>query len=221
MNVEEALLARHSTRAFLPQSVDKAKIEKLLTFARLAPSGVNTQPWNVAIVTGKSKTALDQKLMQAFDQTGKGELTYQYYPTVWVEPFKSRRIACGKLMYETLNIPREDKAGQIKQWKANYRAFDAPVVMYFFLDKHMQTGSFLDYGMFIQSLMLMAAQEGLATCAQAALAEYPEIIKQYLNKEDDSQLICGLAIGYEDHQAKVNQYRTDRIKIDDFCQFYD
>ncbi|BCE00870.1 nitroreductase [Marinicellulosiphila megalodicopiae] len=221
MNVEQALVARHSARAFLSKNVDQSLIEKILKFARFAPSGVNAQPWNVAVVSGNSKKVLDQKLMAEFDHSGKGELTYQYYPTNWIEPFKSRRIACGKLMYETLGIKREDKIGQIEQWKANYRAFDAPVVMYFFLDKNMQTGSFLDYGMFIQSIMLMATQEGLATCPQAALAEYPEIIIQHLNKNNDTQLICGLALGYEDCEHKVNQYRTDKIELEQFCEFFE
>ena len=221
LNVQQALETRHSVRAFTKQSVDPSIIKKILDYAKYAPSGTNIQPWKVAVVSGENKLQLDQKLMQAFDETGAGKLSYQYYPLEWSEPYRTRRINCGKIMYETLKITREDKAGQIKQWKANYRAFDAPVVLYFFLDPQMQTGSFMDYGMFLQSIMLMAVQEGLATCPQAALAEYPEIVKTHLNRNDDEQLICGIALGFEDKKQAVNQYRTGRLALEEFCEFYD
>lgn len=221
MQFSETILKRKSTRAFLNKSVEPEKIQQILDLARHAPSGVNMQPWKVAVVSGASKKQLEQKLEQAFRSGSKSNMDYQYYPTHWKEPFKSRRKACGLKMYGTLNISREDKQRQLDQWAANYRAFDAPVVLFFFLDESTEKGSFLDYGMFLQSVMLAAVDQGLATCPQAALTEYPQIVKTELDQDENSLLICGMALGYEDCDALINSYRTDREEYSSFTNFFD
>ncbi|KPJ91698.1 MAG: nitroreductase, partial [Gammaproteobacteria bacterium SG8_11] len=195
MDVKEALAKRKSTRAFLDKPVRREIIEKILDAARHAPSGVNTQPWQVAVVVGEKKHKLQQQLENAFRSGMEKQLDYQYYPTAWKEPYKSRRKACGLQLYSALSISREDKQRQLDQWAANYRAFDAPVALFFFMDAGMQTGSFLDNGMFLQSFMLAAVEEGLAVCPQAALAEYPKIVKEFLGYPKDCILICGMALG--------------------------
>jgi nitroreductase len=220
MHVKEALIIRKSTRAFLDKSVSREAIVKILEAARHAPSGVNSQPWQVAVVSGIEKQKLQQQLENAFRSGIQKKMDYQYYPTKWKEPYKSRRKATGLQLYSTLGIGREDKQKQLDQWAANYRAFDAPVALFFFMDAGMQTGSFMDYGMFLQSLMLAAVEEGLAVCPQAALAEYPAIVKQFLGYPADSILICGMALGYEDTKAKVNSYRTPREAVDTFTRFF-
>jgi len=221
MKVSEALSTRKSTRAFLPKAVDKAIIDRILSAARHAPSGTNTQPWQVAVVTGDTKQQLCQELETAFRNQVDRKMDYHYYPEEWVDPYKSRRKACGLQMYSTLKITREDKQRQLDQWAANYRAFDAPVMLLFFMDGIMQTGSFLDYGLFLQSVMLMAVEEGLATCPQAALGEYPAIVKAKLGYPDDSILMCGMALGYEDKEALVNSYRTPREEVETFTRYFD
>ncbi len=221
MKVSEALSTRKSTRAFLPKAVDKAIIDRILSAARHAPSGTNTQPWQVAVVTGDTKQQLCQELEAAFRNQVDRKMDYHYYPEEWVDPYKSRRKACGLQMYSTLKITREDKQRQLDQWAANYRAFDAPVMLLFFMDGIMQTGSFLDYGLFLQSVMLMAVEEGLATCPQAALGEYPAIVKAKLGYPDDSILMCGMALGYEDKEALVNSYRTPREEVETFTRYFD
>ena len=221
MNVSEALSSRKSTRAFLPKSVDKATIDRILAAARHAPSGTNTQPWQVAVVTGEKKQQLCQEMETAFRDKVERKMDYAYYPEEWVDPYKSRRKACGLQMYSTLNITREDKQRQLDQWAANYRAFDAPVMLLFFMDGIMETGSFLDYGMFLQSVMLMAVEEGLATCPQAALGEFPAIVKSSLGYPQDSILLCGMSLGYEDTDALVNSYRTPREEVETFTQYFD
>jgi len=133
MQFNETILKRKSTRAFLNKPVEAEKIQQILDLARHAPSGVNTQPWQVAVVSGATKKQLEQKMEQAFRSGVKANMDYQYYPKQWKEPFKSRRKACGLKMYSTLNISRDDKQRQLDQWAANYRAFDAPVVLFFFL----------------------------------------------------------------------------------------
>ncbi|WP_455365124.1 nitroreductase [Kaarinaea lacus] len=220
MNVKDALIQRKSTRAFLDKPVTTETINKVLGVARHAPSGANTQPWQVAVVTGDMKQQLQQKVEAAFRSGIKPKMDYQYYPVQWNEPYKARRIACGLQLYKTLAIAKEDKQRRNDQWAANYRAFDAPAMLFFFMDSVMETGSFLDYGMFLQSIMLAAVEEGLATCPQAALAEYPQIVKQELGYPEDSILLCGMALGYEDTEALVNSYRTPREEVNSFTRFF-
>ncbi len=221
MNITEALLARKSTRAFLEKEVSQEKIIRLLEAARHAPSGTNAQPWQVAVVTGAKKGELSQAMERSFKEDGIGEMDYQYYPLKWQEPYNRRRVRCGAQLYSTLKIERRDHAARLQQWVANYRAFDAPVILFFFLDPIMKKGSFLDYGMFIQSVMLAALEEGLATCAQAALGQYPELVKKSLDYSDETILICGMALGYEDPDAAVNNYRTPREEIEVFTKFFE
>lgn len=220
MDVKQAIKDRKSVRAFLSKPVEQEKLETILEYARFAPSGVNTQPWQLAVVSGQSKEKLQTALQQAFEDGAKQQMDYNYYPLTWSEPYKSRRKETGLLMYKTLGIAREDKQRQINQWGANYRAFDAPVVLLFFIDKELEKGSYLDYGMFLQSIMLLAQEEGLATCPQAAMAEYPDIVRSQLNLSEDKTVLVGMALGYEDTKAVVNSYRTTRVAQEDFTKYY-
>lgn len=221
MNVVEALERRKSVRAFLDKAVEKEKIEAILNVAKYAPSGVNIQPWKVCVVSGKTKKQIETKVIEMFESGEKANMDYSYYPLEWSEPYKSRRKETGLLMYQTLAIQKEDKAKQKEQWKANYRAFDAPVVLYFFIDSFLEKGSYLDYGMFLQSVMLVATQLGLGSCIQVALAQYPNIVREALHRSASETLLCGMALGYEDTNAIINSYRTERIALEDFTQFYD
>ncbi|TVO67705.1 nitroreductase [Sedimenticola selenatireducens] len=221
MTVCESLLLRKATRAFQTKEVEQEKIVRILDAARHAPSGTNTQPWQVAVVTGEMRRKLGDLMETAFRGGQQGKMEFQYYPEIWEGIYKERRRACGLQMYSTLQISRDDKQRQLDQWAANYRSFDAPVMMFFFIDEILETGSYLDYGMFIQSIMLMAVEEGLATCPQAALGEYPEIVKQELGYPDDKKLVVGLAMGYEDTSAIINQYRTPRDAVEQFTRFFD
>lgn len=221
MKVTEALTSRKSTRAFLDKEVSKELINQILQVAKTAPSGTNTQPWQVAVVSGNTKNKLCSAMENAFLNKQKAKMDYQYYPKEFVNQYKARRKECGLLMYSTLKITREDKQLQLQQWAANYRAFDAPVMLLFFIDNILEKGSYLDYGMFIQSVMLAATELGLATCPQAALAEYPEITREILGFNSEKLLLCGLALGYEDKTAAINSYRTSRIELSEFVSYFD
>lgn len=220
MKIEDLIKQRHSTRAFIDKPVKEAIIHEILDIARYAPSGANTQPWQVAVITGKTKQQISDSLVEAFQSGIKSKPDYAYYPENWRSPYIERRRACGLQLYQSLQIDRKDKLAQQQQWEANYRAFDAPVMLLFFMDAEMQTGSFLDLGMFLQNLMLAAQDRGLATCPQAALAEYAEQIKAILHYPADTILVCGMALGYEDVDAAVNQYRTDRETVATFTRFF-
>ncbi|MEC7596115.1 MAG: nitroreductase [Pseudomonadota bacterium] len=220
MDVKTALSKRKSTRAFLDKEVSIDIINEIIEQSKTAPSGVNTQPWQVAVLTGESKNSLCNKFEEAFRGGLKGSMDYKYYPVEWKDKYKERRKECGLLLYSTLKIKREDKQKQIDQWALNYQAFNAPVILLFFIDKTMEKGSYMDYGMFIQSIMLSAIEYGLATCPQAALGEYPDIVRQEFPEYKDKLVLCGLALGYEDKNHIVNSYRTTRENLNSFVNYY-
>lgn len=221
MSVIDLLKSRKSVRAFLDIPVEKEKIITILESAKWSPSGVNMQPFDVCVVSGQKKIDLENKMLKAFDNDQKESMDYHYYPQEWVDPYKSRRKELGLLMYQTLGITREDRDKQVHQWRQNYKAFGAPTVLYFFIDPVLEKGSYLDYGMFLQSIILVSTELGLGTCPQASLAEFPSIVKEELNIDKNKILLCGIALGYEDKDAVVNSLRTNRIALDDFCNFYE
>jgi nitroreductase len=178
LDIFELLKTRKSVRAYLDKDVEKESILKILEASRYTPTGVNMQPFDVHVVTGKLKKEIEDRVIEKYSSGKKSNMDYQYYPKEWKEPYKSRRKETGLLMYQTLGITRDDKDRQKEQWKANYRAFDAPVVLYFFIDSSLECGSFLDYGMFLQSIMLCATELGIATVPMASVAEYPDISNQ-------------------------------------------
>ena len=219
MNVNEALKSRKSVRAFLDREVSTGQVTAILESARWAASGTNAQPWEVVVLSGESKAALCREIGELFDAGIRGKMEYNYYPVDWKEPFKARRVACGMALYSALGIQRDDLERRKSQWAANYRAFDAPVVLLFFMDRGLETGSYLDVGMFIQSIMLAALDQGLATCPQASLGEYPETVKRHAGYDDRHVLVCGMALGYEDCSDPVNHYRTTREEVSAFTRF--
>jgi len=220
MNINDAIKQRHSTRAFLDKPVSHEQINRILDTARYAPSGVNTQPWQVAVVSGESKHQLQAAIQEAFHSGIPSKIAYHYYPKTWLPIYKQRRRECGLQLYSSLNIAKEDTNRRQAQWLANYRAFDAPIMLLFFIEPEMETGSFLDYGMFLQNIMLAALDEGLATCPQAALAEYPDIVNHVLERSHTATLVCGMALGYEDLESPVNHYRTSREAVKSFTQYF-
>jgi len=221
MNVTQAIKQRHSVRSFLNKTVSKETLKSIFETARFAASGVNMQPWQVAIVSGKTKQTLQTSMIAAFRSGQTETMDYHYYPKEWVTPYKARRVATGTQLYDVLNIKREDKEARLKQWEANYRSFDAPVMLLFFIDPSLETGSYLDYGLFLQNIMLLAEEAGLSTCPQGALAEFPKLIKEQLEIEQSKILLGGMALGYEDKSHPVNQYRTPRVEPEDFCTYFD
>lgn len=221
MNVIEAIKQRQSIRAYQDRAVAPEVITRILDAARHAPSGVNSQPWQVAVVSGQSKLRLQQRLEAAFRNGEPSQIAHPYYPVRWEEPYKGRRLACGLALYGALGIAREERQRQLDQQAANFRAFDAPVMLLFFMDSAMSTGSYLDYGMFLQSLMLAALDEGLATCPQASLADYPQMVKEVLGYPEEAILVCGMALGYANEGAAINAYRTEREPVASFTRFFD
>lgn len=220
-SIIEAIEARQSTRAFTSQDVAATDIEQILNSAARAPSGANTQPWRVAVTRGRTKQRITDALLTARSSDSEPQPDYSYYPSEWKEPYRMRRILCGKALYSALGIAKEDRSRQQQAWENNYRFFGAPVGLFFFVDRAMNKGSWLDMGMFIQNVMLAAIGHGLATCPQASLADYPETVRDILGIDSQYSLICGMALGYADLSHPVNQYRLDREPQEQFTSWFD
>ena len=212
---------RQSIRAYLDNPIRDEQIHQILGAARWAPSGVNTQPWQVAVVRGRTKQTITERLTAARQAERPPEPDYAYYPDEWDEPYANRRVECGRALYTALNIERRDKQAKMQAWYNNYHFFGAPVGMLFFVDKRMNQGSWLDMGMFLQNIMIAAQACGLATCPQASLAEYPAIVREILGMEDCHAMICGMSLGYADPNHPINQYRLERAPIEQFTTWYD
>ena len=221
MDVLEAMRGRKSTRAYLDKPVARATIESVLDAARWAPSGVNSQPWQVAVVTGAIKARISEALLAARTAKQPENPDYAYYPSEWQEPYKSRRKATGLALYQALHIGKDDPLARLKAWNNNYRFFGAPVGLLFFVDRALAQGAWVDMGMFIENVMLAARGHGLETCPQASLAEYPELVRGILNIPATRALVCGMALGYADADAPVNSYRTEREPVSAFTTWHD
>ncbi|MCU0939436.1 MAG: nitroreductase [Burkholderiaceae bacterium] len=222
--VDSAITSRRSIRAFLPTPVPRATIEEILAVAARAPSGTNTQPWKVAVLTGAARQRLVDAISAAYDDPQQRKLhveEYAYYPTQWVDPYLARRRKVGWDLYALLGIGRDDKARMHAQHGRNYRFFDAPVGLMFSIDRVMAQGSWLDYGMFLQNIMVAARARGLDTCPQAAFTQFHAIIRAQLALPANEMVVCGMSLGYADMSHVENTLQTEREPVGGFARFLD
>ena len=220
--VEAAIVSRRSVRAYRPLPVPRELIERILNLAARAPSGTNTQPWKVTVLTGASKDALSDKILAAYnDPAERAQHTeaYDYYPAQWVSPYIDRRRKIGWDMYGLLGLTKDNKAGMQEQHAQNYRFFGAPVGLMFTIDRVMGKGSWVDYGMFLQTLMVAARSHGLDTCPQAAFNQFHRIILPHIGAGPEEELICGMTLGYADNTPPVAQLKTEREPASGFTRF--
>jgi nitroreductase len=222
--VEEAITSRHSIRAFLPTPVPRATIEAILAVAARAPSGTNTQPWHVTVLAGDALKSLSAKLVAAYDdpvERARHTEEYAYYPTEWRSPFIDRRRKVGWDLYGLLGIAKTDKERMHAQHRRNYEFFGAPVGFMFTIDRIMRQGSWLDFGMFLQNVMVAARGRGLDTCPQAAFTPFHRVITEAIAIPDDQQLVCGMSLGVRDPDAIENTLVTEREPVASFARFLD
>jgi nitroreductase len=220
--VDAAIASRRSIRAFLPTPVAREDIEAILEVSARAPSGTNIQPWKVTVLTGEAKQRLSDAILAVYrdpDAASAHVQEYHYYPRQWVSPFIERRRKVGWDLYGLLGLTREDKAGMAAQHGRNYRFFDAPVGLIFTIDRVLEKGSWLDYGMFLQNIMVAARGRGLDTCPQAAFTQFHRIIAEQLNLPANETVVCGMALGYADLSKIENTLVTERAAIAEFVRF--
>ena len=226
--VDAAIRSRMSVRAFTGQAVPRADIEAILDVASRAPSGTNCQPWRVYVLQGSSRDSLVAQVCVAHDairadpsvaQSYREE--YDYYPEKWVSPYIDRRRENGWGLYGLLGIGKGDKDKMHAQHQRNYRFFDAPVGLMFTIDRVMGRGSLVDYGAFMQSIMVAARGRGLHTCPQAAWNGFAKIIMPHIGAGEGEMLVCGMALGYADADALVNGFVTPRVPVAEFTRWLD
>ncbi len=218
---EEAITSRHSMRRFLPDPVDREKVEHLLAVASRAPSGTNIQPWKVYVLAGETRTALTAAILEAHDAGGENKREYNYYPLEFTDVHLARRRKVGWDLYGLLGIERGDKDKMHAQHGRNFMFFDAPVGLMFTIDRALEIGSWLDYGMFMQNIMIAARGVGLHTCPQAAFANYHAVIREQLGIPGDEVIICGMSMGTADPDAIENTLVTEREPVEGFTTFID
>ena len=218
---EEAILSRRSLRAFSDRPVPRALIEELLALASRAPSGTNVQPWKVRVIAGEVRERVVQAMLAQVAQSGEGEMKppYDYYPTQWRDPYLARRRKVGWDLYALLGLTRDNKAGMQAQHARNFAFFDAPVGLIFTIDRVMDQGSWLDYGMFLQTLMIAARARGLDTCPQAAFTQFHRLISETLSIPAEQQVVCGMALGYADPSKPEHTLLTERAAVAEFANF--
>ena len=220
--VDAAITSRRSLRAFLPTPVPRQTIEDILAVASRAASGTNTQPWKVYVLTGEAKASLSRRVVDIYNDpaalaTHREE--YDYYPTEWISPYIDRRRKVGWDLYGLLGIAKTDKARMHAQHRRNYEFFGAPVGLMFTIDRVMRQGSWLDYGMFLQSVMVAARARGLDTCPQAAFLQFHRVILEHVGAPASDTLVCGMSLGHADPAAVENSLVTERAPVAEFARF--
>ncbi|NHB57636.1 nitroreductase [Acinetobacter sp. 194] len=226
--IDQIIQSRQSIRAYLKTPIDRQIIEDILNVAARAPSGTNTQPWKVYVVTGRKRSELIDRVCQTQTEIFKNpelaqqyQETFVYYPEKWVSPFIERRRENGWGLYGLIGIEKGDKDKMAAQHLRNYQLFDAPVGLFITVDKVMGIGSKMDISMFMQNIMLAAKARGLDTCPQAAWNHFHRIVLEVLDASDQEELVCAIALGYADPNAIVNQFVTPREPAENFAVFLD
>ena len=214
MNVSEAVASRFSARAFLDTPVPGETVRAILEAAARAPSGGNVQPWRVWALGGTELARFRQVIRERQKTSPGGEGTeYQIYPPNLKDPYRGRRFKCGEDLYATIGIGREDKAGRLGQLAKNFDFFGAPVALFFAIDRDMQEGQWSDLGMYMQTIMLLAREHGLHTCAQEAWATWHRTVGEFLDIPPELMLFAGMALGHADPAHPINTLRTDRAPL--------
>ena len=222
--VDHAIATRQSVRAFLPTPVPRETVEEIFQLASRAPSGTNTQPWRAIVLTGAAKQRLSDAILAVYNDAEERKQhteEYAYYPTKWVDPYLARRRKIGWDLYGLLDIGREDKAKMHAQHGRNYVFFDAPVGIIFTIDRILEQGSWLDFGMFLQNVMVAARARGLDTCPQAAFTQFHRVIARELKLSENEMVVCGMSLGYADMSRVENSLVTEREPISGFARFVD
>ncbi len=217
MEVRDAVAARRSVRGFLDRPVDLGLVGRLVAEASRAASGGNLQPWHIDVVASQAMTRL-KHTMRAKLEGAPEPMEYDIYPKELNSPYRERRFAVGEAMYERVGIPRDDKAARRTWFDRNFAFFGAPLALFMTIDRRMGSPQWSDMGMFLQSFMLLAVEEGLATCPQECWAIFPQTVKQFLETPEERMLFCGLAVGYEDTGEPANALRTERADVSEWMR---
>ena len=220
MHISEAVTSRYSCRAFLPTPISEQIVRDIVERARRAPSGGNLQPWRVHVLAGAKLAALRTLVRARFDELPRIEgAEYDIYPRDLKEPYETRRHRSGVMLYQSIGVTREDRAGRYRQYARNFMFYDAPVGLFFAIDRSMGPPQWSDLGGFIQTVMLLARGYGLHSCAQEAWTHWHKTLPPFLGLPPEYMLFCGMALGHADESAPINSWRSPREPLDAFASF--
>jgi nitroreductase len=219
--VEAAITSRRSIRGFLDRPVPREVVARILEVAARAPSGSNIQPWKLHVVTGAALSRLTSAMGATHAAGEASRREYEYYPLTWRTPYLERRRKVGWQLYELAGVARGDKEAGLRQTGRNFAFFGAPVGLVFTIDSDLEKGSWLDYGMFLQNIMVAARGHGLDTCPQAAIANYPDILRDHLGIPSAETVVCGMALGWADPAEPANRLVAEREPVEAFTTFHE
>lgn len=218
MNVSDAIAQRHSVRAFLDRPVDIAVVRSMLQTAARSPSGGNLQPWMVHVLHGARLAEFKAMISAKFEAGEKESPEYAVYPAPLWEPLRARRSAAQRKRFVATATP-EDDSGQRLMQQRNFAFFDAPVGLFFSIDRRAGPPQWADVGMFMQSFMLLAVEQGMGTCPQMIWSNWPRTLAAFLQIPDSHLMYSGMSLGYPDETSAWNAYRTDREPLEAFTHF--
>jgi nitroreductase len=218
ISIDAAIVSRRSVRAFKPDPVPRTTVRHILDVAARAPSGTNIQPWKVYVLAGAEKQRMSEAVLEARERRPPSP-EFSYYPKKWFEPYLARRRKLGWDLYGLLGIAKHDKDKMWRQFGRNYEFFGAPVGLFFTFHRDLETGTWLDMGMYIQTVMLAARGQGLHSCPQAAWVEYPDVVRALLGIPEEEVLACGMSLGFEDEAKIENGLVTERERPEAFAVF--
>jgi nitroreductase len=220
MHVRDAVASRYSCRAFLPTPIPEQAIREMVDLAARAPSAGNMQPWRIDVIAGARVEALKDLLRPRMDELPRGEGTeYTIYPPEMNATFRKRRFEVGELLYKSIDVPREDKPARYRQFARNFEFFGAPVGLFFSIDRALGVAQYSDMGGLIQTVMLLARDQGLHSCAQQAWASWPKTVSDFLKLPEHMMLFSGMAVGHADEAAAINSWRAPRVPLNEFATF--
>jgi nitroreductase len=220
MDIRQAVATRFSCRAFLDRPVTQETVREILAHAAQAPSGGNLQPWHVHVLAGAALAALKAQLAPRMNELPRAEgAEYNVYPPGLKEPYETRRRTVGELLYRSIGVPREDRPARYRQYARNFIFFDAPVGLFFVVDRTMGPPQWSDLGMYIQTVSLLARGFGLHSCAQEAWTTWHKTVSAFLDLPAEHMIFCGMGIGYADPDAPINRWRSPREPLDAFATF--
>jgi len=220
MDVANALTKRHAVRAFRSEPIPRHVIADILESARWTPSGGNLQPWHVDILSGRALSHLVEEIQQRFDECPDGEeRDHHFYPSELPAVYRTRRRTVGHRLYDLIGVVRDDEVGKRDQVRRNLAFFGAPVGLIFTTMRNAEPLQFVDIGMFLQSILLRVEEHGLGACPQGIFSMYPRTIARILELPAKRMVVCGMALGYADENAAINQRFSERAPLEEFAVF--
>jgi len=220
MDFEQAVNSRYSARMFQPQRVPDETIQRILELSQQTPSWCNSQPWQLIVTRGEGTERLRRRLYEHARSGGRAAPDFPF-PRAYLGAYRERRKVCGVQLYQSLGIGRDDKAAAAEQSLENFRFFGAPHVAIVTTDEALGAYGMLDCGLYVQTFMLAARSLGVDSIAQAALASYPDLLRELMGLPGDRKIVCGVSFGYADAGHRIHSYRTERAAPNDAARFLD